>query len=56
MDSKYQRPADTPAAACGRCIWWTQTNAEGEGNCTIWDDSRFYKCMVCYEYERELDD
>lgn len=53
MDSKYERPTDTPAAACGRCMWWTQTDAEGNGHCAIWNEARWYKCMVCEEYDME---
>lgn len=29
MRSKYKVPRDLPAAACGRCMWWKQTDDEG---------------------------
>lgn len=53
MRSKYTRPADTPAAACGRCLWWEQTDNEGNGTCLIWKEARWHKCMVCAEYEMD---
>jgi hypothetical protein len=56
MVSKFARPADTPKSACGRCCWWKQTNEVGSGHCSIWDESRWYKCMVCDEYDMEPDD
>lgn len=53
MDSIYERPADTPAAACGRCMWWKQTDEEGNGQCVICNESRWYKCQVCEEYDMD---
>lgn len=51
MRSKYQLPKDCPAAACGRCMWWQQQNAEGQGKCLLKEGKFFYKSMVCCEYE-----
>ena len=51
----FDRPMDTPKIACGRCYWWKQKNSEGSGHCKIWNESRWYKCMVCPEYEMEPD-
>ena len=51
MYSKFKIPVDAPAACCARCIWWKQTNVQGEGTCAIWSERRWYKCMVCPEYE-----
>lgn len=53
MDNTFNRPADTPAAACGRCMWWNQTDEEGNGYCLVWSEARWYKCMVCDEYDME---
>lgn len=53
MKSKYTRPADTPAHACGRCLWWKQTDPEGWGLCRIWNDKYWHKCMTCEQYEYE---
>ena len=51
MRGRYQRPSDMPAACCGRCEWFRPGNAEGNGRCTQWGETRYYKCMVCLEYE-----
>lgn len=51
MYSKFKRPSDTPAAACGRCFWWKQNKTEGWGRCAIFREKRWYKCMVSPEYE-----
>lgn len=51
MKDKVKRPGDIPAAACGRCIWWYNETEEGQGHCAVWDEKRYYKCMVCPEYE-----
>lgn len=55
MNSKLYVPGDVPAAACGRCTWWTQTDCNGEGWCHQWQEGRWYKCMVCEEYELNVD-
>lgn len=52
MRSDYKLPADCPLAACGRCIWWQQKDAEGWGQCQLFREKRWYKCMVCPEYEQ----
>jgi hypothetical protein len=51
MKGKFKIPADVPAAACGRCIWFKLDRPDGFGKCRIWNDMYFYKCMVCEEYE-----
>lgn len=51
----FKRPADTPSAACGRCIWFSQDTAEGWGRCALWREKRWYKCMICVEYECDPD-
>ena len=48
---RFKMPADTPAAACANCIWWTQRTVDGWGRCHIYNERRYYKCMVCSEYE-----
>lgn len=55
MKSKYQLPADCPAVACGRCMWWKQKDEVGWGQCLVYKDKRWYKCMVCPEYEFDPD-
>lgn len=52
-NGKYQRPNDTPAAACGRCFWWKQTDNQGWGKCLVLNEKRWHQCMVCPEYEFE---
>ena len=53
MRSKYRLPRDLPAAACGRCLWWKQIDADGWGQCLVQDEKTWYKCMVCSEYEMD---
>lgn len=53
MDSKFLVPKDLPAAACGRCLWWQQSDSEGWGHCLVHREKRWYKCMVCPEYEMD---
>lgn len=53
MKTEYILPADTPAAACGRCIWWKQTTQDGWGRCMVYKEKRWYKSMVCLEYEQD---
>lgn len=53
MDSKFLVPKDLPAAACGRCLWWQQSDSEGWGQCLVHREKRWYKCMVCPEYEMD---
>lgn len=55
MRGKYKIPKDVPSAACGRCIWFKPDYKEGWGKCLIHDEKRYYKCMVCSEYELETD-
>lgn len=52
MKSSFTIPKDLPAAACGRCMWWKQTDSEGWGNCLLQRGRKYwYQCMVCVEYE-----
>ena len=51
MKGKFKIPADVPAAACGRCIWFKLDRPDGWGKCLVKKGSFFYKCMVCAEYE-----
>lgn len=51
--SKFKRPTDTPAAACGRCFWWEQRTDDGWGRCLVQKTKMYYKCIVCSEYEFE---
>lgn len=45
-------PADTPAAACGRCLWFTaQLDKDGYAQCVYWRERCYYKSMACDEYE-----
>lgn len=53
MKSKFEIPKDLPAAACGRCVWWLQTDAEGWGDCLVVNDKRWYQCMICNEYDQD---
>lgn len=53
MKGKYRRPSDMPAACCGRCEWYQQDDADGNGRCMLYGSKRYYKCMVCEEYELE---
>lgn len=55
MESRFRVPKDVPAAACGRCVWWQQKDAEGWGKCLLKRGSFWYKCMVCCEYEFDPD-
>lgn len=55
MKNRFTVPKDLPAAACGRCIWWWATENEGNGKCHIWNEKRWYKCMVCPEYDFDSD-
>ena len=55
MRGKYKIPADVPAAACGRCIWFKLDRPDGWGKCLIWSSSHFYKRFVCEEYEFDTD-
>lgn len=55
MRSNYQMPNDVPHAACGRCEWWKQNTMEGWGRCVLLREKRWYKCMVCPEYEVDLE-
>lgn len=56
MKRAYVLPADTPAAACGRCLWFiANMYNDGYGQCVYWQEKRFYKCMVCDEYELDTD-
>lgn len=55
MNGKFKVPADVPAAACGRCIWFKLDRPDGWGKCLIGRGTFFYKCMVCPEYEFDTD-
>ncbi len=55
MTTNYQVPVDTPHAACGRCEWWKPKTHDGWGRCAWWREKRWYKCMVCSEYEVDPD-
>ena len=56
MRGRYPRPSDMPAACCGRCFWYQQDDADGNGHCVLDGCKRYYKCMVCEEYEFEPND
>lgn len=53
MKSEYTVPRDLPAAACGRCVWNKPITSEGWGMCLIYRERRWYKCMVCPEYDQD---
>lgn len=55
MNCRIPVPPDFPAAACGRFIWFDTTNVLGDGRCILYREYRFYKCMVCCEYEQDND-
>lgn len=55
MKSKYNLPDGCPSAACGRCMWWQQKDEEGWGQCLLYKEKRWFKCMVCPEYEQDPD-
>lgn len=51
MYSRFERPKDTSAVACGRCLWWKQTTSEGWGRCCLSKEFMWYQHAVCSEYE-----
>lgn len=51
MTGKYLIPKDVPAAACGRCMWFTPIYKDGWGRCLVKNERFYYKCMVCAEYD-----
>ena len=55
MRGKYKIPKDVPAAACGRCIWFKLDYKEGWGKCLVHREKRYYKCMVCSEYDFDIE-
>lgn len=57
MKGKYKIPKDVPAAACGRCFWFKPDYMDGMGKCLldVYEQKRYYKCMVCSEYELDTD-
>ena len=55
MNGKFKIPADVPAAACGRCIWFKLDRSDGWGKCLVKKGSYFYNSMVCAEYEFDID-
>lgn len=54
MKTRFQLPADAPEHCCGRCYWWHQKNADGDGKCITYGEPSYYKCMVCAEYEMNI--
>lgn len=55
MRGKYKIPKDVPAAACGRCFWFKPNFKSGMGKCFVHGEKRYYKCMVCSEYELDTE-
>ena len=55
MKTKYKMKPDLPAAACGRCMWFELGNDQGDGRCLVHKEYRYYKCMVCDEYDLDTD-
>lgn len=53
MKGKYRIPKDVPAEACGRCLWFKPDYKDGYGKCLVHGVKRYYKCMVCSEYEQD---
>ncbi len=51
MSGRYPKLSDMPAVCCGRCAWYHQVDADGNGRCLLDGCKRYYKCMVCVEYE-----
>lgn len=51
MSGRYPKLSDMPAVCCGRCMWYHQIDADGYGRCLLYGSKRYYKCMVCTEYE-----
>lgn len=51
MFSLYPIPADLPQHACGRCVWFRNDTKDGNGTCLAMRGRKYYKCMVCEEYE-----
>lgn len=46
-------PSDCLRVACGFCEWFFFSNIDndGFGDCAIYGEKRYYKCMVCSEFE-----
>ena len=45
-------PKDAPAACCARCMWYTCIlDNDGFALCLVHRERRYYKCMVCSEYD-----
>lgn len=52
MRRKYIIPSDSPAVCCARCWWHAPIiDKDGFSYCIIHREKRYYKCMVCSEYE-----
>lgn len=55
MANEFTIPLDLPRAACGRCMWYDALDNQGWGRCMIHREDRYYKCMICDEYEEKTD-
>lgn len=45
-------PKDAPAASCAYCWWYTcRLDKDGFAKCLLHREKRYYKCMICPEYE-----
>lgn len=51
--SSFDMPADLPAAACGRCVWFDLRDSQGNGKCLVFEHACYFKCMPCVEYEMD---
>lgn len=52
MKREYNIPKDSPAACCARCMWYKcKLDKDGFAQCLMYREKRYYKCMVCPEYE-----
>ena len=56
MKSKFEMPSGLPKHACGRCLWWRQTDAKGWGYCRLKRQKCWYQRMICCAYEMCLSD
>lgn len=45
--------ATRPENGCARCVWWVQKWKSDNGRCAVHQETRYYRCPPCSEYERD---